>query len=118
MLGRHILQAWLWTVVFLLLSGWMCKCTHRFSRLALGLWAVGVPLGLMAVRGAWLYGLTPLYTRQNGQRKAVFIGWNPLAQLLLEHFQQNPPVGHPARGRTGGGGDGIAAVCPGPQAGS
>ncbi len=92
-LGRHLLQAWLWTVVFLLFLGWMCKCTHRFSRLAMGLWAVGAPLGLVVVRGAWLYGLTPLYTRQNGQRKAVFIGWNPLAQRLLEHFQQNPQWG-------------------------
>lgn len=90
---RRVLSAWAWTLVGLLAIGWLTKLTGHYSRVAVGLWAAGTALGLIAWRLALSFA-----KRSPRGAPAVIAGIGGGAKRFALHLQSDPLFQSPLAG--------------------
>ena len=83
-----VLNAWLITLAALATLAWMTKTTADFSRVAVGLWCLVAPLGMVGWR---LAGRR--LARLQGQRRTAIVGTDARAARLAEVVANAPSMG-------------------------
>ena len=90
---RTVASVWMWTGFSLFVVAWMTKSTGGYSRVAIGLWMLLAPLGLMSWR---LLGWTLLGTvreRRGDARRAVIAGANDHGERFARIVASSPSLG-------------------------
>ncbi len=83
----RVLQGWVLVAGLLLFTGWAGKSTHLYSRIAMGVWGLLAPIGLVGVRAALIRFLRWAYRHGYGRRTAVVVGMNEQGRRLLQALQ-------------------------------
>ena len=88
-----VLYVWVLVGVGLLIVGYATKSTSDFSRLAMSLWAVGTPLGLIGYRLALRKLLSFLHMRGFSMQTVAIGGANAHGCQFAQYLQRNPALG-------------------------
>ena len=89
---RTVATAWTWTALGLFVVAWMTKSTGGYSRVAIGLWLILAPLGLMSWR---MLGRTLLDAAWKGRdmRRAAIVGANGHGERFARVVRSAPSLG-------------------------
>lgn len=88
-----VLYAWALVGAGLLIMGYATKSTSDFSRLAMALWVMGTPLGLMSYRLALRKLVSSLRGRGFSVQTVAIGGANAHGYQFAQYLQRNPALG-------------------------